>query len=126
MATLKFVELSLRVRIPLGTHLFLKISMFQKQEKNYFSWIDLIKSVWFLWNFGKVRKKYLLLFILLFFILLYSIVPALIVGKIVNFFTNYQKGDTLTPLYFYSALLGVSYAVVSLARLKVKKKPYFA
>lgn len=93
----------------------------QKQEKNYFSWIDLIKSIWFLWDFGKARKKYLLLFILLFFILLYSIVPALIVGKIVSFFTNYLKGDSLMPLYFYSALLGVSYAAVSLARLKVKK-----
>lgn len=93
----------------------------QKQEKNYFSWLELIKSVWFLWDLGKARKKYLLLFILLFFILLYSIVPALIVGKIVSFFTNYQKGNSLMPLYFYSALLGVSYAFVSLVRLELKK-----
>lgn len=96
--------------------------MLEKPKQNTFTWTALFKATWFLWGLGEARKKYIAKLIILFFILLYSVVPALVVGEIVNFFTRYQKGDSLAPFYLYSGFLGVSYIVVAHIRLQIKKK----
>ncbi|MCK5459713.1 ABC transporter ATP-binding protein [Candidatus Parcubacteria bacterium] len=42
-------------------------------------------------------------------------------GKIVDFFTSFEKGDSLNTFYFLTALLGGLYALVSFLRLTTKK-----
>ena len=51
-----------------------------------FSWRDLVKAVVYL--FGTKRTNYLFWLSVLFLIQFYGIIPPLVVGKIVDFFTN--------------------------------------
>lgn len=84
------------------------------------SWADLVKSYIFLW--GKKKKRYLFLLVLLFIIHFYAIIPPLLIGKIVDFFTNFINGQSITPFYIYTIILGASFSVVSFIRLVLKKK----
>ena len=90
-----------------------------KQESKNFSWWDVVKSVWY---FLEEDKKRIVPFsVTLTFVLFYSLVPALVVGKIVDFFTEYSPGESLKLFYIYTIFLGVSYVLVSMVRLYCKK-----
>ena len=91
--------------------------MAKKRKKD--SWLDLVKSIWFL--AGDARKKYLFLTSLLFLLLFYDVIPALLVGKIVDFFTTYEKGESLFIFYVLTITFGLSFAVVSFSRLTIKR-----
>lgn len=84
-----------------------------------FSWFDLVKSVVYL--MGEKRKKYLPLLFILFVIQFYSVVPPLIIGKVVDFFTTYQSGDSLSAFYWLTAILGISFSLTSYIRLTIKR-----
>ncbi len=43
-------------------------------------------------------------------------------GKVVDFFTNYTPGDSLSLFYYYILFLTITYGIISLIRLTVKKK----
>ena len=92
----------------------------KKKIRDKFSWTDLAKALWFL--LGKYRKKYLTLQVIIATILFYSLVPPFVIGKLVDFFVNYNNNDSLLPLYSYSIGLGLSYAIISFIRLSVKKR----
>ncbi len=82
------------------------------------SWLDVPRSIWrFL---EKNKGKYVFFNILLFFIFFYTLVPPFILGKIVDFFIQYRRGAPLGQAYFYAALLGGSYVLVSFIRLTSK------
>lgn len=81
---------------------------------------DMFKAVFFLLEDQK--KKYIFYSIFLIAIFFYDLVPAFLVGKIVDFFTNYTSNTSLTPFYFYSIFLGVTWGFVSLVRLTLKKQ----
>jgi len=91
----------------------------KEKEEEKFSWVDLGKAVLYL--VGKERKKYILLTITLLFLFTYEVVPPFIIGLIVDFFTNWQQGESLSLFYSYIFILGVSFALVGYMRLSVKR-----
>ena len=89
----------------------------KKQKKD--SWRNMIKSIWYL--AGDHRKKFITLTILLFALLFYEVIPALLVGKIVDFFTAYEKGGSLFIFYVLTITFGLSFSLVSFFRLTIKR-----
>ncbi len=85
-----------------------------------FSWWDMAKALFFLLD--KNRKRYLALTSILILIFFYELVPTFIVGRIVDFFTNYTPGSSLNIFYWYVGILSVSWGLVSIIRLTVKNK----
>ncbi len=92
----------------------------KKDPSPRFSWIDFGHAFWTI--IEGLRRPYTFWLITLFVVNFYSVVPPYIVGKIVDFFTSYQQGDRLTLIYTYIGILGGSYALVSIIRLKSKRK----
>ena len=92
----------------------------ESQPSSTFSWFDVPKSIWYF--LGEHKSRYVFFTALLFIISFYELVPAFIAGKIVDFFTQYQQGDSLKTFYIYVAILGTSYALASLVRLATKNK----
>ena len=82
------------------------------------SWGDLFKAYWFLLD--NFKWKWLFLTVFLFAIHFYVLVPPLIIGKIVDFFTQYHTGDSLNNFYIYTGILGVSFVIISFLRLSTK------
>lgn len=79
----------------------------------------MIRAMWYLLDDQK--HKYLVLSIIVFSVQFYELVPTVIVGKIVDFFSSYQKGDSLALFYQYVAFLGVGTAIIALIRLSSKR-----
>ncbi|MBI4599516.1 ABC transporter ATP-binding protein [Candidatus Uhrbacteria bacterium] len=90
----------------------------RKKQDISFSWVDLARAYWQL--LGERRWKYLFLQTCLTAILFYQVVPPLVVGLMVDFFSTYHVGDSLTLFYVYTVGLGISFVVVSLVRLSIK------
>ena len=92
----------------------------QKKREEKFSWFDLGKAILYL--AGERKKKYIVLTILLLILLAYTVIPPLIVGRIVDFFTDWKEnGGSLTIFYIYTFALGLSYSLVAYLRLDVKR-----
>ncbi len=91
-----------------------------EQTTKKFAWLDIPKSIWYFLD--KDKPRWAFLNVLLFVILFYELVPAFVVGKIIDFFTKYQAGDSLRTFYIYVIFLGVAHAVISLIRLGTKNK----
>ncbi len=89
-----------------------------KTQPQNFSWLDVPKSVWYFLEDDK--KKFLIAFFVLVFGFLYELVPIYVVGKIVDFFTNYKTGDPLGTFYFYIIFVSVSWLIVYLARVRFR------
>ena len=92
----------------------------KEKEVLEFSWWDLIKAFYFLLD--DKRAKYLGYTLVLICVLFYGLVPTFIVGKIIDFFTTYNTGDSLNVFYTYVIVLSVTWGVVSMIRLSVKKR----
>lgn len=84
------------------------------------TFIEAQKTIWLF--LGDQKKKYIFYSILVFIIFFYELVPPLVFGKIIDFFTTYQKGQSLIPFYYLSIFLAVSSAIVALIRLTSKNK----
>ena len=89
------------------------------KHNKQFSWLSLVKSFVYLLGEGKVNHLGWLSVV--FLIQFYSIIPPLILGKIVDFFTNYSAGEPLSNFYFYAIFLGASFSIISFIRLSIKK-----
>lgn len=85
-----------------------------------FKWSDLIRSLYFLLD--KKRAAYLTYTIILALVLFYDLLPTFVIGRVVDFFTNYSSGQSLYTFYFYVILLTVTWAIVAFIRLTVKKR----
>lgn len=83
------------------------------------TWRKLFQAYWFL--LGEKRWTYIGLEFALLAILFYVTIPYFIVGKIVDFFSAYVAGQSLTPFYIYSTILAGSYVFVSFVRLSLKR-----
>jgi ABC-type multidrug transport system fused ATPase/permease subunit len=70
---------------------------------------------------GADTRKYLTWNLVLALMLGYGLVPPFLVGKIVDFLTQYQAGESWYNLYFYIALLGSLAVVVAHIRLITKR-----
>ncbi|OGK26138.1 hypothetical protein A2954_02045 [Candidatus Roizmanbacteria bacterium RIFCSPLOWO2_01_FULL_37_12] len=86
--------------------------------KKQFRLSDLVKPIWFL--LGGKKRQFLFWETILYLVHFYVVVPPLLIGKIVDFFISYQKGQSLAPFYFYTATLGISFSLVSFIRLSLK------
>lgn len=83
-----------------------------------FSWADLFKSVWHITE--TKRTSFFLAHIAVLLLSFYTILPPLLIGAIVDFFTQYKPGESLVPFYQYATFLGLSYSLVSFFRLATK------
>ena len=91
----------------------------ETKNSKIFSWVDVVRSLWYFLEEDKV--KFTFFSSILFIVLSYTLVPAYVVGKIVDFFISYHKGDPLNLFYSYVIFLGISYVVVSIIRLYSKQ-----
>jgi ABC-type multidrug transport system fused ATPase/permease subunit len=89
------------------------------KSEEQFSWFDMVKAMWYFLR--EDRKKYVIFSILVIIIYTYTLVPIFIVGLIVDFFTTYKQGDSLTTFYIYTAVLSISYFTVSTIRIFLKR-----
>ena len=80
-----------------------------------FSWLDVPKSIWYFLEEDK--KKFVIASIVLLSAFFYDLVPAYIVGKIIDFFVNYQTGQPLAHFHFLVLVLSISFLLVSYIRL---------
>lgn len=85
-----------------------------------FSWLDLLKAVWYFLDEKKTR--YFVSNLVLFIVLFFNLVPPIFLGLIIDFFTKYQPGDPLTKFYFYVITIAVLYIVIAMVRLSSKKE----
>lgn len=79
-----------------------------------FSWLDLGRAILYL--VGKNKKKYIFWNIVRLVTYFYVIIPPFILGKTVDFFTNYHYGDSLRIFYLYIVILIISGLVLLVTR----------
>ena len=111
------MELLVRVRLPIATP-YLEYIMQNNEIK--FSWLDLTKAIYYFLD--KKRPQYLAYTLILISVFFYGLVPTYIIGMVVDFFTNFTAGDSLMPFYYYTTFLALSWGIVALVRLTVKKR----
>jgi len=89
-------------------------------ENKRLAWITVPKTVWRFLDGNKARFAFFnsLLFLCFF----YDLVPPYVVGKIVDFFSMYQRGAPLDTFYNYVGFLTITYAIVALVRLTGKNQ----
>ncbi len=85
---------------------------------NNMSWLEVPKAVWYFLENDKL-KAFVSFFALL-LIFFYELLPVYFVGKIVDFFTAYKAGGSLRVFYTYAMLLGGTWIIASLIRLRSK------
>jgi ABC-type multidrug transport system fused ATPase/permease subunit len=87
-------------------------------EVKNFSWLDVPKSIWYF--LAEDKKRFSVAFVVLSMIFLYDLIPPLVVGKIVDFFTDYNPGQSLSTFYHYVVFITITWILASLIRLKSK------
>ncbi len=110
------------MRLPLSSQygLLRSPNLDSKVDVAEFRWRDIPGTVW---RFLDSDKRGFVIFnLVLFAVYFYELVPAYLVGKIVDFFTNYKFGSSLSPFYLYIIILGVSYGLVAIIRLYSKNE----
>lgn len=83
------------------------------------TWLDVPRSIWHFLT-RRNRIKYVAYNSILFAVLFFDLVPAFVVGKIVDFFAHYKKGDSLNIFYMYAFGLGLTSIVIAIIRLTSK------
>lgn len=87
-------------------------------KENVYSWPLIIR---YLIRFlGKNSRKYFVLSVILFLAYAYMLVPPYIIGRMVDFFTQYHAGESLFPFYMLCVVLGGLHFVTAIIRLKAK------
>ncbi len=90
-----------------------------KKDVIEFSWRDFSKAVLYL--LGKRKKAYLSLSFILFVILGFGALPPYIIGKVIDFFSTYSKGESLNPFYILVISGSVLTAIAAYLRLRLKR-----
>jgi len=97
-----------------------KFTPSDNKHQTRFTYFDIFRSIWHFLDDNK--KRYVFFNTVLFTILFYDLVPPLIIGKIIDFFISYNKGDSLSIFYFYIIFLGVAHIIAAFIRLGSKKR----
>jgi ABC-type multidrug transport system fused ATPase/permease subunit len=92
----------------------------KNNDPDHFSFMDVPRAIWYFADTD--RPRYLLFTVLLFIALFYVMVPPFLIGRVVDFFTHYHRGDSLKPVYIYAGILASSSAVIAITRLYSKRK----
>lgn len=83
-----------------------------------FSWLDVPKAIWYFLEEDKNKFVYSSILLLLAFF--YDLVPIYLVGKIIDFFTTYSRGQSLSVFYLYILIITITWLFVSLIRLQTR------
>jgi ABC-type multidrug transport system fused ATPase/permease subunit len=86
-------------------------------QKN-FSYLDIARGALYLLNRHKIKAIFWTL--TMFLIRFYQLIPPIIISKIIDFFTTYKPGTSLSPFYTYAAVLGISHITAAWIRLTAK------
>ena len=79
-----------------------------------FSWWDAAKSVWYFLEKDKVKFSFYLVVLLVAYFC--DLVPSYIMGKIIDFFSIYHKGQSLSLFYYYVLFISITYIIAALVR----------
>lgn len=91
----------------------------KKTPEENFKAIDVVKSIWYFLE--KDQSAYVFFSVLLTLVIGYQFVPPWLIGKIVNFLGNYEKGTSLVPIFIMVGILVVSSMIVAYVRINAKK-----
>lgn len=87
---------------------------------SHLGWRDFASAVWrFL---GKQRRKFLVWNTTLILVNFYQLLPPLVLGAVIDFFTQYKPGQSLERFYQYVVGLTVVTILIAQLRLTAKKK----
>lgn len=92
----------------------------RKNFKTEAPWGDTIKTLWYFLD--KYKGSYIFFSVILILTQFSQLLPTFFIGKIVDFFTTYHKGQSLTLFYAYVLILGIVSAIVAIIRLSSKQK----
>lgn len=93
--------------------------MKQQSTSDSFGWLKLAHAVPYL--LGTHKMRYFALTTLLMITQVNAVITPLLLGRIVDFFTKYTVGTSLTPFYILVALIGSLQIIVSYLRLSFKR-----
>jgi len=74
-----------------------------------------------LYFLGEDRKRYLWFSAVLLAVQFYTLLPPYLIGRVADFLLQHKPGESLTPMYWTVATLGVAHAVVAMIRLSTKR-----
>lgn len=95
--------------------------MTDQTKTQNFSWLDVPKFIWYFIE-KKDRNKLLSCLFFLIFGFLYELVPIYVVGKIVDFFTTFQAGQSLQVFYYYIFFIGISWTLIYIMRVYTRAR----
>jgi len=81
---------------------------------------ETFKGIWFF--LAEDRGRFVRGWFILVVMYLYDLVPAFVLGLSIDFFTEWNKGESLAPFYYYAIFLGLSWSLMSVVRLHYKNK----
>lgn len=90
------------------------------KDPDQFSWKDLMSATWYFLE--GYRRPFIFWTITLFIVFFYQLVPPVIIGKIIDFFTTYKPGQSLSLFYGLAIFLGVANALAAIIRLTAKNR----
>jgi ABC-type multidrug transport system fused ATPase/permease subunit len=94
--------------------------MQKESAKIDFSWWDTIKALYYLLDTKRVAFSFYAITLSL--VLLYDLVPSWVIAQVVDFLSQYEKGQSLSTFYWFVLFLSVTWSSISLIRLIVKKR----
>jgi ABC-type multidrug transport system fused ATPase/permease subunit len=74
-----------------------------------------------LYFLGEDRRRYLWFSAVLLAVQFYALLPPYLIGRVADFLLAHQVGDSLAPMYWTIATLGIAHAVVAMVRLSTKR-----
>lgn len=100
----------------------MKLSDRYSDESTHFGWVSLFKAIITL--SGNNRRYLLVYSALLILVGSYGIIPPLLIGNMIDVLTRSSvfNQSTIQLFYVYASILGVSYMLVSILRLSIKKQ----
>ncbi|MBU3694167.1 MAG: ABC transporter ATP-binding protein [Rhodocyclaceae bacterium] len=70
---------------------------------------------------GEDRRRYLAFSAVLLAVQFYALLPPYLIGRVADFLLQHQADESLEPLYWTVATLGIAHAVVAMVRLSTKR-----
>lgn len=84
-----------------------------------FGLLDVARAV--LYFLGEDRRRYLWFSAVLLAVQFYALLPPYLIGRVADFLLQHRPGETLVPMYWTIATLGVAHAAVAMIRLSTKR-----
>lgn len=88
-------------------------------ELRQFSLLDVPRALLFF--LGEDRRRYLTFSGVLLVVQFYALLPPYLIGRVADFLLAYTPGQSLAPMYWTIATLGIAHAVVAMVRLSTKR-----